>query len=145
MTDSIRNRAMPRAAVIPVLGYADVTRAATWLCDAFGFRVRLRIGGHRVQLAIGEDGVVVAAERGRRAEEPATADATHSVMVRVADVDAHHAHAVAHGARVTSEPTTYPYGERQYSALDPEGYAWTFSQSVADVDPATWGGELLES
>jgi predicted enzyme related to lactoylglutathione lyase len=37
------------------------------------------------------------------------------VMVPVADADAHHARAVAAGTRVMGEPTTYPFGERQYS------------------------------
>jgi len=36
-------------------------------------------------------------------------------------------------------PTDYPYGERQYSAEDLGGHRWTFSQSIADVDPASWG------
>lgn len=64
-------------------------------------------------------------------------------MVPVADVDAHYRHAVAAGAPVVSEPTTHPFGERQYSALDVGGHRWTFSQSVADSDPADWGGELV--
>jgi uncharacterized glyoxalase superfamily protein PhnB len=62
--------------------------------------------------------------------------------VRVEDADAHHDRAVDAGARITSPPTDYPYGERQYSAEDPGGHLWTFSQSIADVDPADWGGEL---
>jgi uncharacterized glyoxalase superfamily protein PhnB len=41
-------------------------------------------------------------------------------------------------------PVDYPYGERQYSAVDPGGHVWTFSESIADVDPASWGGELRE-
>ena len=65
------------------------------------------------------------------------------VMVRVRDVDAHHARAVEHAAEVSGEPVSYPYGERQYSARDPSGHLWTFSQSIADVDPAAWGGELV--
>ncbi len=65
-------------------------------------------------------------------------------MVRVADVDAHHAAAIAAGATVLGPPATYPYGERQYTAVDPAGHRWTFSQSVADIDPASWGGTLLE-
>jgi uncharacterized glyoxalase superfamily protein PhnB len=65
------------------------------------------------------------------------------VMVPVNDVDAHYAKAQAAGAHVVSEPTTYPYGERQYSVLDIGGHRWTFTQSVADSDPATWGGELV--
>jgi uncharacterized glyoxalase superfamily protein PhnB len=63
--------------------------------------------------------------------------------VRVEDADAHHDRAVAHGARVVSPPTDYPYGERQYTALDLGGHHWTFSESIADVDPADWGGILV--
>ena len=63
--------------------------------------------------------------------------------VRVDDVDAHHAHAAASGARILRPPADYPYGERQYTALDLAGHVWTFSQSIADVDPADWGGELV--
>lgn len=64
-------------------------------------------------------------------------------MVRVTDVDAHCAHARASGAQILDEPTTYPYGERQYSAADLGGHVWTFSESVEDVDPSTWGGVLI--
>ena len=132
------NRSMPPGTVIPELPYADVAAAARWLCGAFGFRERLRIGTHRIQLLVG-DGSMVAVEQGADG-----AAATGRVMVRVADVDAHHAQAVAAGATAVSAPTTYPFGERQYSAVDPGGHRWTFSQSVADVDPASWGGELVE-
>jgi uncharacterized glyoxalase superfamily protein PhnB len=38
-----------------------------------------------------------------------------------------HAHAAAAGAQITSAPKDYPYGERQYSALDLAGHRWTFS------------------
>ncbi|MCC7241898.1 MAG: nuclear transport factor 2 family protein [Acidobacteria bacterium] len=48
----------------------------------------------------------------------------------------------AHGAAVAGPPATFPFGERQYSAHDLAGHRWTFSQSVADVDPADWGGQL---
>ena len=72
-----------------------------------------------------------------------SAAAGSRVMVPVPDVDAHHAAAVAAGARVLNPPTTHRYGERQYSVIDPGGHRWTFSQSVDDSDPATWGGELI--
>jgi uncharacterized glyoxalase superfamily protein PhnB len=122
---------MPGATVIPTLPCADVLAAAAWLERAFGFRLRLTIGDHRAQMAVGDDGAVVLT----KGEGPA------SVMVRVPDVDVHHRHAVAAGAE-TSEPATFPYGERQYSARDPDGHVWTFSQSVDDIDPASWGGSL---
>jgi len=46
---------------------------------------------------------------------------------------------VAAGATILRAPETYPYGERQYVAGDPDGHAWTFTESVEDVDPAAWG------
>jgi uncharacterized glyoxalase superfamily protein PhnB len=63
-------------------------------------------------------------------------------MIRVADVRAHCARAEAAGARIAAPPTDYPYGERQYTALDFTGRAWTFSESIADVDPREWGGSI---
>ena len=135
------NRAMPEAELIPELAYRDVKEAATWLCTAFGFRERLLIGGHRIQLLFGRRGAMVVTDL----PADATNDGfTHSVMVRVDDLDAHHARAVAHGAKILRPPTDYPYGERQYTAQDLGGHVWTFSQSIADVDPASWGGVLLE-
>lgn len=35
------------------------------------------------------------------------------------------------------------YGERQYTAEDPGGHVWTFTELVADVHPRDWGGELI--
>jgi uncharacterized glyoxalase superfamily protein PhnB len=37
------NRSMPRCTVIPELAYPDVGEAIDWLCNAFGFTLRLRI------------------------------------------------------------------------------------------------------
>ena len=127
---------MPDATVIPVLGYADVLEAADWLCDAFGLGVRLRIADHRVQLVYGDGAVVVTG--GER-----TDGSSHLLLVRVGDADAHCEQAAAHGAVIVSPPTDYPYGERQYTAEDIGGHRWTFSQTIADADPAEWGGELV--
>jgi len=48
----------------------------------------------------------------------------------------------ARGAEILQAPTDHPYGERQYRAEDITGHVWTFSESIADVDPASWGGTL---
>jgi len=128
---------MPDATVIPVLGYDDVPRAAEWICETFGLRVRLRIADHRVQLVLGDGAVVVT--RGGRGDA-----SSHSLLVRVDDVDAHHARVVEAGATIVSPPTDYPYAERQYTAEDVGGHRWTFSQTVADADPADWGGTLVD-
>lgn len=136
----IANRSIPDATIIPELAYPDVREAAAWLCGAFGFTERLRIGGHRVQLTLG-GGALVVTERGGATE----AGGGHRIMVRVDDADAHCARAEAHGARIVQRPTSHPFGERQYSVVDPGGHAWTFTQSIADVDPAEWGGELVDA
>jgi uncharacterized glyoxalase superfamily protein PhnB len=134
----LANRSIPRAIVIPVLAYPDVNRAAAWLCDAFGFNVRLRIGNHRIQLNVGEGAVIVREMRANELSE--MVGIGHSVTVRVDDADSHCKRARKHGARITQEPVTQPYGERQYNAEDLAGHVWTFSQSVADVQPEEWGG-----
>lgn len=131
----LTNRSMAPGPVIPELPYADVVSAAKWLCDVFGFTERLRIGSHRIQLHVGAGAVVVV--------EADSNTGGSRVMVPVSDVDAHYARAVATGANVLGEPTTYPFGERQYSVVDIGGHRWTFTQTVADSDPATWGGELV--
>jgi uncharacterized glyoxalase superfamily protein PhnB/quinol monooxygenase YgiN len=131
------NRSMPPGAIIPELAYEDVDAAAAWLCAVFGFRERLRIGNHRRQLAY--EGESIVATDGGSADQAGTG---HSVLVRVADVDAHYARARAAGARIIGAPQTYFFGERQYAAYDTGGHIWTFSQSVADVPPEEWGGEL---
>lgn len=130
------NRSMPQGQVIPELTYEQVREAADWLCDTFGFTIRLHIGDHRAQLEFGTGSVVV-----RQGTLLSASVGTHSVMVRVDDVDAHHTRAVAAGASPAGEPKTYPFGERQYSVKDIGGHWWTFTQSVDDVDPRTWGGE----
>jgi uncharacterized glyoxalase superfamily protein PhnB len=55
----LTNRSMPECTVIPVLSYPDVGQAIDWLCPAFGFTLRLRIGDHRAQLAIGDGAIVI--------------------------------------------------------------------------------------
>jgi uncharacterized glyoxalase superfamily protein PhnB len=132
------NRSMPSSTVIPELAYPDIVGAIAWLRDAFGFTLRIQIGNHRAQLNVGDGAVVVTEWPGRWRDREV--DLTHAVMVRVEDVDAHHERAMQHGARILRPPADYPYGERQYSAEDLAGHRWTFSQSIADVDPTDWGG-----
>ena len=133
------NRSMPPGTFIPELAYDDVREAAAWLSRAFGFRERLRIANHRVQLSFG-GGSMVAVERPRGS----AVEHLHGTMVRVDDVDAHCERARTSGAKILRPPESHPFGERQYSAEDPGGHRWTFSQSIADVDPADWGGERVD-
>jgi uncharacterized glyoxalase superfamily protein PhnB len=149
-----KNRSLPPGVFIPELAYADVREAVEWLCRSFGFSERLQIGDHRAQLSVGGGSMIVIAQplgQGPRSTESAGCRASaegrssHAVMVRVADVDSHHEPAKQCGARILNPPADYPYGERQYSAEDPAGHYWTFSQTIADIDPKSWGGILIES
>ncbi|WP_327007163.1 VOC family protein [Dactylosporangium sp. NBC_01737] len=137
------NRSIPAATVIPVLTYPDVREAVSWLSAAFGFTEQVRIGeNHRAQLRFGTGAVIVADQGGDR-HAPRPGEVTHAVMVRVEDAHAHCNQARAHGARILMEPTDFEYGERQYKAEDPAGHQWTFSETLADIAPETWGGESI--
>jgi len=129
---------MPLGVFIPLLAYANVVQAAKWLCNTFGFSERLRIGDHRIQLTFGGGSMVVVGA-------PPPNAPTQSVMVRVENVDRHFEHARQCGAKIVLPPETHPFGERQYTVEDFAGYRWTFSESVSDVDPSTWGGILMDN
>jgi uncharacterized glyoxalase superfamily protein PhnB len=134
------NRSIPGSTVIPVLIYPDVREAVEWLGAAFGFGERVRIGeNHRAQLRFGDGAVIVGDVRDER-RPPRPGEITHSVMVRVEDARAHCERARERGAQIIMEPTDFEYGERQYTAQDPAGHQWTFSETLADVAPEQWGG-----
>lgn len=128
------NRSVPPCTVIPVVIYPDPGAAADWLCAAFGFTIRLRIGNHRIQMKAGDGCLVVA-------EGDAVPNGSQYVMVRVADAHAHCERARKAGARILAEPSDQVYGERQYNAEDLHGHRWAFTQSIADVVPESWGGQ----
>ena len=129
----LRNRSCPSATIIPELPYPDPGAAAEWLCRAFGFTVRVRIGNHRVQMNAGDGAIVCVEGEGGGSR----------VMMRVENVDAHCARAKAAGAKIAQEPQDHPYGERQYGVEDCGGHRWKFTQSIADVAPEDWGGESI--
>jgi uncharacterized glyoxalase superfamily protein PhnB len=137
------NRSIPQATVIPVLIYPDVRAAVDWLTNAFGFAESVKIGeDHRSQMRVGDGAVILGDVRGDR-RPPREGESNHAVMVRVEDARAHCERARAHGAKILSEPTDFEYGERQYTAQDPAGHHWTFSETLADVAPEEWGGESV--
>ena len=139
-----QNRSIPSAVVIPVLIYPDVREAVDWLGRAFGFVERLQIGeNHRSQLSVGNRGAVIIGDVRHDRVPPRPGEVTHSVTVRVDDVTEHCERARAAGAEILMEPIDFEYGERQYTAADPAGHQWTFSETLEDVHPETWGGTLL--
>jgi uncharacterized glyoxalase superfamily protein PhnB len=138
----IENRSAPPGTVVPWLTYADAGRAIAWLCGAFGFTERLRTPPapdgsiHHAQVAVGKGSVVLTSGPAPDPRPPV------SLFVPVEDVDAHCERARRFGARILNPPRTCEFGERQYSAEDLAGYRWTFSQSVADVNPEDWGAVI---
>lgn len=141
----LKNHSVPPCTVIPVLYYSDPTAAADWLCKAFGFKVRLRIGkNHRIQMKAGDGCLVVAEATAPAAKAEPKAAGSQAVMIRVEDALAHCERARAAGARILTEPVDHMYGERQYNAEDPFGHRWDFTQTVKDVAPQDWAGEPVE-
>ncbi|MBI2685235.1 MAG: VOC family protein [Acidobacteria bacterium] len=133
------------------LFYDDAAHAIDWLCDAFGFEVRLRVEGDGGRIEHSEltygDALIMVAQSGRKAGRehfpPAGSPKsvggvnTQSLMLFVDDVDAHCERARAAGAVILDQPAVHDYGEdywadRSYGAADIEGHTWWFTQRIRD-------------
>src|SRR4051794_27787357 len=93
------NRSMPDCTVIPELVYEDIGEAAQWLCQAFGFSVRWRVGDHRAQIAVGDGAIAITEARVGQGfkspddavfRQPRAGEVSQSILVRVEDAHAHH-------------------------------------------------------
>jgi predicted enzyme related to lactoylglutathione lyase len=142
----IENRSVPPGPIVPVLSYEDVAQAIDWLSRAFGFTERLRTPPeadgriHHAQLAVGAGTVMLNGRAGSQGS--VTSQHIQAMFVPVEDVDAHFERAKLFGARILRPPKSCEFGESQYTAEDPAGYQWTFSQSLADVVPEDWGARV---
>jgi uncharacterized glyoxalase superfamily protein PhnB len=130
------------------LYYKDPAAMIDWLCEAFGFEIRLKVEGEggsvvHSELTLGDGLIMVGGERSGAArrfetdcQSPQSAGAnTQNLMVYVDDVDAHCEHARRSGARIVDEPSLHDYGDdywadRSYGAMDPEGHLWWFTQRI---------------
>lgn len=130
--------------------YQDAATAIDWLCDVFGFEVRLRVEGEGGRIEHSEliygEGLVMASQedtspagkpwkRNLRSPRSIGGANTQCQMFFVDDVDAHCAHSRARGAVIVAEPTTHDYGDdywtdRSYAALDLEGHLWWITQRL---------------
>ncbi len=129
--------------------YRDAGAGIDWLCEAFGFEVRLKVEGDGGRIEHSElcygDGLIMVGQEAVDSEKkkwkqlmrsPQSIGAcTQAMMIFVDDVDAHCAHARSKGARIVEEPATHDYGkeywtDRSYGALDPEGHLWWITQRL---------------
>jgi uncharacterized glyoxalase superfamily protein PhnB len=131
------NRSVPPCPVIPILRYPDPGDAAEWLARAFGFTVRLRIANHRIQMRAGEGCFTIG-------EGSILPNGSAIVQVRIESARSHCERARAAGAKILTDPTDHEYGERQYTAEDFHGHTWNFTETLADVEPESWGGTSVD-
>jgi uncharacterized glyoxalase superfamily protein PhnB len=131
--------------ITPYLLYEDVEAALDFLARAFGFQEQLRYKGpegyvNHAEMRIGDDGVIYMGDPGEQYRNPARVGArTQMVCVNVDDVDAVFERAKAAGAEIIDEPADQDYGERRFMAHDPEGHAWSVSQTIRELAPEDWG------
>lgn len=135
-----------------MVAYDDAPRAIDWLCEVFGFEVRLKVEGDAGEIIHSEltygEGVIMVATAKRaasghewlskvRSPQSNGGITTQTLMLYVDDADAHCAHARSRGAKIAAEPSTSDYGEeywsdRGYAAIDLEGHIWWITSRVRD-------------
>ena len=130
--------------IMPYLLYEDAGAALEWLTRVFGFRERMRIPDESGKVTHAEvelgDGVVMLGSPGGDYQGPRRLGRkTQLVYVYVDRVDEHCERARQAGATIVRELSDQGYGDRNYSAEDPEGHEWFFAQHVRDVSPEEFG------
>ncbi|WP_011298901.1 VOC family protein [Cupriavidus necator] len=130
-----------RAALGAAVFYREPLRALDWLEQAFGFTRTMVITDDRGKLAhaemrFGDSYLMVGSEWADFTASPASVNGknTQSIHVHLQEgLDAHCERARAAGAVIIREPEDQFYGDRVYTARDPEGHVWTFGQTVRKV------------
>jgi PhnB protein len=138
----------PAQWITPYLFYADVDAALDWLSKAFGFKPMMKFAGpggktnhSAMKLANGE--VFMLGCPGPKYKNPKRlGNVTQGLYITVEDVDKHYLRAKKAGAKIIDEPADQFYGDRRYSAADPEGHHWYFAQHVRDVSVKEMKGEM---
>ncbi len=125
--------------ITPYLFYADVDAALDWLGKAFGFKPMTKFAGpdgktnhSSMKLPNGE--VFMLGCPGRKYRNPKQlGHVTQGLYITVDHVDKHYLRARKAGAQIIEAPADQFYGDRRYSASDPEGHHWYFAQHVREV------------
>jgi uncharacterized glyoxalase superfamily protein PhnB len=124
--------------------YKDPLAALQWLAQAFGFERSMLITnadgtlGH-AEMTFGDGYIMVGSEWASYTASPESTSGKNTQILHVHlddGIDAHCVRARAAGAEIVREPNDEFYGDRVYSARDPEGHVWTFAQRVRNVSRA---------
>jgi uncharacterized glyoxalase superfamily protein PhnB len=134
-------------AITPYLLYEDVDGALAFLDRAFGFKEQLRFTGpegdvNHAEAQLGEATIYLGDPGGDYKNPMRLGQETVGLYVLVDDVDAHCERARAAGAEILAEPENQEYGDRRYTANDPEGHHWFFAQAVSRPEPEEWGATV---
>jgi uncharacterized glyoxalase superfamily protein PhnB len=130
-----------RPALVSALYYKNPLAALDWLEKAFGFERVMVITDKDGNLAhsemkFGDSQLMVGTEWTDYVASPASTGGrnTQTIHVHLADgIDAHCQRAKTAGAVIVRELENQFYGDRTYSARDPEGHVWSFGQTLQRV------------
>jgi uncharacterized glyoxalase superfamily protein PhnB len=120
--------------LIPLLVCQDILAEHDFLTTALGFTsggVHRSPDGQAVHAEVRAGSRVIwlhrVAPEQHLASPRSLPAAASGLVVYVDDVDAHHQHAITHGAKPEGDPKDMPYGQREYGLTDPEGHRWWFA------------------
>jgi uncharacterized glyoxalase superfamily protein PhnB len=136
------------ARVIPYLLYADCEAALAFLARAFGFEEVLRYVGeagyvNHAEMRLGEARIFMGDPGDDYRNPRSLGNETVGLYIYVdGDVDELCERARGAGAEIVEEPTDQEYGERRFTAKDPEGHVWYLAQPTRQVAPEEWGAEV---
>jgi uncharacterized glyoxalase superfamily protein PhnB len=137
--------------ITPYLLYKEVDAALDFLSRAFGFEEVLRYTGsagyvNHAEMRLGDARIYLGDPGDQYRNPKELGQETVGLHVDVdGGVDALCERARAAGAVIKEEPTDQDYGERRFTAVDPEGQYWFFGQKIRDVAPEEWGAEVASS
>lgn len=117
--------------------YRDPKAALKWLEEAFGFEITMVVTGpdgslQHSEMRVGDGMIMIGGEYDDWHKSPVSTGGvnTHSIHVQLEDgIEAHYERARKAGAKIGRELADQSYGDRVYTAMDPEGHDWSFGQT----------------
>jgi PhnB protein len=130
---AVRTQASPR------MTFKNAAKAIEFYKQAFGAKesMRFEVGGGiaHAEIMIGDSSIMLSEEwpDGGRYSAETVGSSPVWMVIRVPDVDAFVAHAVAAGAKLVRPVANQFYGHRDGILLDPFGYTWSISTVTEEM------------